>query len=373
MGKGRLYALLMAGLVIAAVLAWPAQRRKKSEEEVTQKLEVVPEPPGAVTAETNRLEFRTAPLSSKGLLSQQVRDGVKWLMSANRRATVVKIRAYVAGSGDVRRVQSVVSEAFNDRRLPVPALSVVQVGDLPREGAQVALESIAVERKTLNPHGLAFISGQLVTSEEAILKVAPLVEKSLGQLKTALAAVGLAEKDVLRLTCYCSSIQDAHEIRREMMERFPKAALNFLQLRRAYTTGLVECEAVARLAAPAGEPVRFLNPEGLAKSPNYSQIALVSAPRIVLTGTQLAFRYQDSDVRLAFERLSKTLEEARTSFGNVAMAHIYPLSMYMMEKIRDLRFEFFDKARPPASTMVEFEGLPGMDASFALDVVAVVP
>jgi hypothetical protein len=45
----------------------------------------------------------------------------------------------------------------------------------------------------------------------------------------------------------------------------------------------------------------------------------------------------------------------------------------MADKVRALRFEFYDQTRPPASTMLPFEGLPSLDASFAIDVVAVVP
>ena len=53
------------------------------------------------------------------------------------------------------------------------------------------------------------------------------------------------------------------------------------------------------------------------------------------------------------------------------MAHLYPLSSSIAEQIRRIRFEFFDKTRPPAATMQPFEGLPAMDAGFAIDVVAI--
>jgi len=75
-----------------------------------------------VVGDTRRLTFHVTPLSSKGLLSQQVRDALKAL-ATSRRNTVLKIRAFVAGSGDVRRVRDLVSESFVDRRQPLPALS----------------------------------------------------------------------------------------------------------------------------------------------------------------------------------------------------------------------------------------------------------
>jgi enamine deaminase RidA (YjgF/YER057c/UK114 family) len=161
-------------------------------------------------------------------------------------------------------------------------------------------------------------------------------------------------------------------VRERVADSFPAAAWNYVQIQRAPARALVECEAVARGRAPSGEPLVFLNPEGLATSPNYSQVARVSAPRIALSGTQVAFGTQEADARLAFSRLEKELVQAGTSLKNAAMSSVYPLSESSANQVRNVRFEFFDKARPPASTMLLFEGLPSMDASFAVDVVAVV-
>jgi enamine deaminase RidA (YjgF/YER057c/UK114 family) len=116
-----------------------------------------------------------------------------------------------------------------------------------------------------------------------------------------------------------------------------------------------------------------VNPAGLRQSPNYSQVALVGAPKLILAGTQLAFRYTEPDARLAFQRLDKSLAAAGTSLKNAVMVNSYPLSPQLSELIRKVRFDFLDATRPPASTMLPFEGLPGMEASFGLEVVAVAP
>jgi enamine deaminase RidA (YjgF/YER057c/UK114 family) len=105
----------------------------------------------------------------------------------------------------------------------------------------------------------------------------------------------------------------------------------------------------------------------------YSQAAFVAPGKIVLTGTQVGFRFQDEDVRLAFGRLGKALEGVGANFKSVAMTHIYPLSASTANRIRKIRFEFYDAAKPPASTLLLFEGLPGLDAAFAIDIVAVLP
>ncbi len=92
------------------------QPKKKDKPEPTQVLPVAKEPPRAVVAETTRLDYVVTPLSGKGLLSQQTRDALKWLLSTNH-GNIVKLRAFVAGTGDVRRIQDIVSEMF-DRQAP---------------------------------------------------------------------------------------------------------------------------------------------------------------------------------------------------------------------------------------------------------------
>ncbi|MCW5978078.1 MAG: hypothetical protein KIT09_08360 [Bryobacteraceae bacterium] len=379
----RLTAFFTLALLLAA-LPGDAQRRKKKDDtslqldehigkkKVMQSLDVLPEPPAAVLADASRLVFHVTPITTTGLLSKQVRDSLKNILDANRRSRIVKLRAFVAGSGDTRRVQTVLSEEFSDKRLSLPALTVVQVGALPAQSAQVVIESVAETKKPVNPHGLAFISGQLAESAEPTLTVAPLAQASLNKVAAAVRGLGLESGDVLRVTCYCSSVEDGDQIRGAMNAAFPAAAANYVQLRRSYTHGSVECEAVTRLKQTPAEPLRFVNPDGLDKRPACSQVALVGAGRLLLTGIQMAFRHQDADIRLAFDRLGKVLDEQGASYADIAHASFYPISMTLADRIRTVGSDYFRKTAPPATTMVEFEGLPSLDASFAVDAVAIV-
>src|SRR4051794_8179011 len=116
----------LLALVCALALTASSWAKKKKEDE-TQVLQLPKDPPTALIVETRRLAFQVTPLSAKGLLSQQTRDALKYLLHTSN-GTVVKIRAFVAGSGDMRRVRELVSETFTDHKLPLPVLSVVQVG-----------------------------------------------------------------------------------------------------------------------------------------------------------------------------------------------------------------------------------------------------
>jgi enamine deaminase RidA (YjgF/YER057c/UK114 family) len=321
-------------LVLATVLAVSAsaqKNKKKTEEPVTQTLPLLKDPPSAVAAETDRLIFVVSPLSNKGLLSQQVRDALKALLRDNHTATIVKLRAFVAGSGDMRRVSTIVSETFTEHKLALPVVSTIEVGALPMEGAQVVIESIAVEKKAVNPSGLAFYSAQPVP-----------------QLRPLTGA--------LRATCFLSSLDDLAKVKSKVDVAFPGATLNFVQSQRLGFEPQDVCESVARLDAPPAQPVVIAN-----------GAALVNTPKIVLTGTQMAFRDTDADLRLAFDRLRKALEPLGVTYKDVFWASAYPLTRPLEEKVRAMEREFFEHA---AGTMLLFEGLPSLDATMALDVIA---
>lgn len=322
-------------LAVAVASHAPAQKKKKSDEEpVTQTLPLLKDPPAAVEAETARLVFHVSPLSNKGLLSQQVRDALKALLRDTHGATIVKLRAFVAGSGDLRRVSAIVSETFTEHKLPLPAVSTIGVGALPMEGSQVVIESIAVEKKTVNPNGLAFYSAQSV--------------KSLRPIQGA-----------LRATCFLSSLDDLAKVRSTVSAAFSGAAIDFVQSQRLGFEVLDVCETVARLDAPPAQQVVIGNGE-----------ALVKSSKIVLTGIQMAFRDSDTDLRLAFERLRKELEALGVTYKDVFWASTYPLTRPVEEKVRGVQQDFYNRARPPVGTMLLFEGLPSLDATMAVDVIA---
>ena len=358
----------LAAVFLLQAVAAPNQRTRKKDRDFTQTLEVLPDPPLAVPAETARLGFLTAPLTAKGLLSQQTRDVLKSLLAASHGAQFIRIRGFVAGTGDLRRVQSIVSEVFTERRLALPVLSVVQVGALPMEGAQVQLEAVVQEKRVVNPKGLAFISGQDSTGTEPM---EVLMRQSGERLKQAVEAASTGPEEMLRVACFVTSLEGYSTMRESMARMFPNAQLTIVQTQRLAAKQVAECEGTARLRkAPTAEVV-LLNPEGLPASKNYSQVALVVASRLIFAGDQLAFRYQEADARLAFQRLEKTMQAAGASLKNAVMLNTYPLSPQLADLVRKVRFEFLDQARPPAATMLPFEGLPSMDASFGLEAVAV--
>jgi enamine deaminase RidA (YjgF/YER057c/UK114 family) len=308
--------LLLADLAVAA----KKKKAKKEPPEITQVLELPKDPPQAIAAPADRLSFHVSRLSNKGLLSQQIRDAIKGIWTSAKGAQIVKIRAFVAGSGDMRRVPMLVSEMFTDKKMALPAVSVIQVGGLPMDGAQVVLESIAVEKKPVNPDGVAFLSGFKPDS------------------------TGVEPRAI---TCFMNSLDKAGDLRNQFATAYPRAVTNFVQLRRDTLGDSYECEAI--VAAQPGKGV---------------------TGKLVITGTQLAFGSGEEDSRLAFQRLEKALSAVGAKLADVVWAQFYPLSSKAVGSIRKVEFDFFDKNKAAINKPLVFEGLPSMDAQFGLEVVA---
>jgi len=317
-------------------------KKKKKSDDTTQALALPPELPAAVTAETGRLAFQVTPLSSKGLLSQQTRDALKALLHSNH-GPIVKLRAFVAGSGDLRRIGEIAGEMFLEKHMPLPALTVAQVGALPMEGAQVVMEATEQDRKIVNPAGVAFLAAQPAAN----------VAESLAKLKSVLATAGIQPSDALLVTCFVSSLDDQRDTQSSMSAGFPGAALDYVQMQRAPVTPAASCEATARLTKQATSAD--------------SQAALVASPEIVITGTQLAFGSQDSDLKLAFDRLEKALGAKDARFNRVVLSHLYVTSSALSSRVTALQ-----SARSAGThTVLPVEALPSLDAPFGLDVIAV--
>lgn len=329
--------------------------QKKEAEANTQVLPLPKEPPPAVAADTGKLVFSTIPLAGKGLLSQQTRDALRGLVRARGSLNVVKLRAFVAGSGDTRRVQEITGEVFSDKHQDIPALSVVQVGALPLEGAQIMLEVTAVDRKVVNPNGLGFFSAQTGSS----------VADAAAKLQAAFAKADLQPSDAVRVTCFVNSIDAAGDWHAPLAP-FSAAAVGLVQMMRDAIGPNAACEGVARLKSPPAQPVTFVD-----SAPGQSAAALVNTPSLILTGIQMAFGQKQDDVRQGYGRLNRVLNALNSDFSHVVSAGTYLLFSSVSGPAQAERIELAGKESAPASTVLPFEGLASSDATMGVDVVAV--
>jgi len=350
-------AFISSFALAAALVGAPgpgSRKHKGDQEEATQALELPKDLPPATVADADRVVFGVTRLRGDGLLSQQLREALRELLRQGR--PLVKLRVFVAGTGDTRRVQTVVSELCTEKHAQLPALTVLQVGELPREGAQVIVESVALEKKVVNPNGIVFDRAEGDYASQPLQPVLPHLRQVLERLRTALAGAGSRPDDVLRITCYPTSLDEMGEFHTAVSGTFPNAASDFVQPRRAALDSGVTCEAAGRRAAPPPA-------SGPGSGPG----------KLVFTGAQLAFGTAAPDAGLAFERLGRTLAQAGTSYSRVVYASVSSLSRSTGELAERTGRGLFDPLKPPALTVLPFEGLPSLDASFAVDAIAVLP
>jgi enamine deaminase RidA (YjgF/YER057c/UK114 family) len=296
--------------------------------------------PTSVRVEPAKLTFHVATIA-RGTLAEQVHAQVKHL---EKDGQLVKLRAFTTGSSE--NVKQTIRHSLHGKALPV--VDVIQVGALAG-GAEVILESVASSKNVVNPSGLLFVSGQASTAPleggKADAPVLPLAQKSLANLKTVLSSNGAGE--VLRIACFTSSLADESTVHGLMVEAFPKATVSVVQVQSVPTNQEVECEAIARLVNKPTEPIQLVNPTKAA----FAQAVLVSAPVIVLTSTEW-----NADARATFTQLKAALEAGGSSLDHVFYSYAYPSSAAMLQKYRDVRWDFLVRDKAPASTNLVFAG-----------------
>ncbi len=319
-------------------------QRKKNEEPKPQVLPLPPELPMALAAETETLDFHISPLLHSGGLAAQIRQSLGDLIRDTHGETIVKLRAFVAGAGDARRVQAEAADLFTERKLPLPVLSVLQVGALGDEAAKVVIEAVVSTHKPVNPHGLAFVAGQTGAS----LKDA--VEKLAGSVKAA----GIAPESLLTTTCFTSMIENYGATRASLLNVFPNTSVNLVQALRDPPSDASMCEAIGQLSQTPAKEVVWLSD---------NRTTLVNSRRLIFTGMQLTFGSFLDDAQQSFQRL----ERAARTLGATEVAvevNAFSLNVYAGSALRKTT------SFPPSTfTIQRVEGLPAVDASAGIEAV----
>lgn len=324
-----------------------AQRNKKSTEEPkTQVLPLPPDLPMALQADTATLDFHISPLLRTGGLSAQIRQSLNDLIRDTKGETIVKLRAFVAGAGDARRVQAEAAEIFTERKLPLPTLTIIQVGALEQEAAQVVIEGVVSTRRNVNPNGLAFFSGQTGNT----------YAQALQRLDQSVKAALVDASHVLRCTCFTASIDNAQALRGALHAAFPSAAINIVQPLRDPPSENTLCEAIGQLTqSPAeGEVVLMKN----------ARTTLVNSPKLVFTGLQLTFGNFLDDAQeavLRLQRAASALQPVETPVEVNAFALDASAASAVRKKMTAVPSSTF--------TVQTVEGLPAMDATAGIEAI----
>jgi reactive intermediate/imine deaminase len=126
---------------------------------------------------------------------------------------------------------------------------------------------------------------------------------------------------------------------------------------------------------------RTFNPSALAPGPGYSHGVTVSGGHVTWTAGQVALDGDgnlvgEGDVvaqaRQVFENIGAVLHEAGASWRDVVKLTYFLTDLSRLQEVRNVRDEFVDPDRLPASTLVQVAGLVRPELLIEIEAVVVV-
>ncbi|MCZ2152651.1 MAG: hypothetical protein LC114_01930 [Bryobacterales bacterium] len=362
---------------MCALLSWFSQSalhaQKPLPEEKPQVLQLAPEAPDFVKAETARLAYLPLPLERNGLLSQQVEESMKKLRSQLGKRKLLRITAWVGGAGDTRRVSSDIRELLTKWKIPIPAIVVARVGSLPDRAARVAFDVEIEDNKPVNPHGLIFLAGVRFVASEFHFDVSQEVEKAADVLANRLGEERVGPDNVLITRCFVSLTENLAELEHALRKRFPKSQIRVVQGLRSSPDSYATCNLTARLADPPALSLEAHVATLDENSPPVTTLTKTNAPTLVLTSAQLGFRSSDADLALAAERLQSSLKTAGSSLAYALQLNILAENLDLAQRAESQSRRYFDEGHDPAIFRAAVEALPALDSTLSLDATAIAP
>jgi enamine deaminase RidA (YjgF/YER057c/UK114 family) len=126
---------------------------------------------------------------------------------------------------------------------------------------------------------------------------------------------------------------------------------------------------------------RFLNPASVAPGRGYSHGVTVSGGHTTWTAGQVAFDGDGNLVgagdivaqtRRVFQNLSAVLAETGATWSDVVKLNYFVTDVSRLQEIREVRNEFLDPDRLPASTLVQVSALAMPELLIEIEAVVVV-
>ncbi len=146
----------------------------------------------------------------------------------------------------------------------------------------------------------------------------------------------------------------------------------------------VSAVALFSLAGFAGaQRIEFMSPEGLVRSPSFSQVGAATGGKLVFVSGQLAWDKQgkiqfpgdlEAQTRLVYENMRIALAAAGATFADVVKYGVFvkDLDAQKWKAISKVRLEVLTHEPRPVSTMVGVTGFVDRDALIEIEAYALV-
>jgi enamine deaminase RidA (YjgF/YER057c/UK114 family) len=133
-------------------------------------------------------------------------------------------------------------------------------------------------------------------------------------------------------------------------------------------------------SAPTPATADFINPETIHRPTGYTHVVQVTAGRPAYIAGQVAFDQTGAlvgpgDIRAqagqVFENLRAALASVGAGFEQVVKLNLYLVDISQLPAVREVRDQYVNTARPPASTAVEVRRLVLDDLLIEVEAVAI--
>lgn len=302
---------------------------------------------------------------------------------------LVKLHVYVTNDQARDQVLDQLGQVFPDGARPAVAFVA---GNLPRSDALVAMDAVAVTPQShddvasyhsdalsgpadqghvgiLPPGGKVYLSGQAASGD--------LLEGTRGTMEglhATLAYLGLSAEDVVQIKAFVNPVTSADSLEAQIAEFYrDKPAPPVVSAEWTHGSLPTEIELVAsRDVSPEAErpdnPVSYITPPGMSAIPTFARVTEVHSGGLMYVSGLYGKSGQDAEaqVRSIFDTLERLTSKAGSDFDNLAKATYYFSTDEASTALNEVRREFYDPQRPPASSKIAVRsvGKPGTTVTF---------
>jgi len=309
---------------------------------------------------------------------------------------VVRLNVYLAGGARADVVEKTIAENMN--RMWLPSLTMVET-ELPVPGALVAMDAVvlndkwapagqvnhfralafpggdAVSHVAVMPAGRkVFVSGQSVKADT--LREA--TRETFKSLAATLDYLHLGRQHIVQVKAFLKPVERAAEFEQSLVEFFAEATVPPLVIVGWTNSSPVEIELLVsspRAVNPQGPLVDFSAPPHLPGSPAFSRMATYNRGRLMFTSSLRGPAGPDAptSVREGFSRLRTMLQPLNGRMTDLARTTYYVAGDEALKAFRDVRPDYIDPQRPPASSLANVRGVASPGGGFVMDIIGVVP
>ena len=139
---------------------------------------------------------------------------------------------------------------------------------------------------------------------------------------------------------------------------------------------------MTQASAPSSATANFINPEGMHRPTGYTHVVEVTEGRPIYIAGQIALDPTGTlvgpgDIRAqthqVFQNLQAALQAVGVGFEQVVKLNYYLVDATQLPVVREVRDQYVNTARPPASTAVEVRRLVRDDLLVEVEAVAILP